>query len=44
MGAAALYYLVDLGCPRPLLLEGQTLASGSTGHCAGGVRTLSPMS
>jgi sarcosine oxidase subunit beta len=40
MGAAALHYLVELGCPRPLLLERDTLGSGSTGHCAGGVRTL----
>ena len=39
-GAAALYYLVKLGCDRPLLLERETLSSGSTGHCAGGVRTL----
>ncbi len=40
MGAAALHYLVALGCSRPILLERDTLASGSTGHCAGGVRTL----
>jgi sarcosine oxidase subunit beta len=40
MGAAALHYLVELGCERPLLLERDTLGSGSTGHCAGGVRTL----
>jgi sarcosine oxidase, subunit beta len=40
MGAAALRYLVELGCRQPLLLERETLASGSTGHCAGGVRTL----
>ena len=40
MGAAALRYLAELGCPRPLLLERDTLASGSTGRCAGGVRTL----
>ncbi len=40
MGAAALHYLIELGCTRPLLLERDTLASGSTGHCAGGVRTL----
>ena len=40
MGAAALHYLVELGCERPLLVERDTLASGSTGHCAGGVRTL----
>ena len=40
MGAAALRYLAELGSPRPLLLERETLASGSTGHCAGGVRTL----
>jgi sarcosine oxidase subunit beta len=40
MGAAALHYLVELGCERPVLIERDTLASGSTGHCAGGVRTL----
>jgi sarcosine oxidase subunit beta len=40
MGAAALRYLAELGCPRAVLLERETLASGSTGHCAGGVRTL----
>ena len=40
MGAAALRYLAELGSPRPLLLERDTLACGSTGHCAGGVRTL----
>jgi glycine/D-amino acid oxidase-like deaminating enzyme len=39
MGAAALHYLVELGCERPVLVERETLASGSTGHCAGGVRT-----
>ena len=39
-GASTLYYLAELGCSRPLLLERDTLASGSTGHCAGGVRTL----
>ena len=26
--------------PEPVLVERDTLASGSTGHCAGGVRTL----
>jgi sarcosine oxidase subunit beta len=40
MGAAALRYLAELGCPRPVLLERDTLGSGSTGRCAGGVRTL----
>src|ERR1051325_6707097 len=40
MGAAALHYLVELGCERPVLVERDTLGSGSTGHCAGGVRTL----
>ena len=40
MGAAALHYLVGLGCERPVLLERETLGCGSTGHCAGGVRTL----
>jgi sarcosine oxidase subunit beta len=40
MGAAALRYLAELGCRQPVLLERGTLACGSTGHCAGGVRTL----
>src|SRR5438552_9364497 len=40
VGAATLYYLAERGCERPLLLERDTLACGSTGHCAGGVRTL----
>ena len=40
MGAAALHYLVELGCGHPVLVERETLASGSTGRCAGGVRTL----
>jgi sarcosine oxidase subunit beta len=40
MGAAALHYLVELGCEAPVLVERDTLASGSTGRCAGGVRTL----
>jgi sarcosine oxidase subunit beta len=40
LGAPALHYLVELGCERPVLVERETLASGSTGRCAGGVRTL----
>ena len=40
MGAAALHYLAELGCPSAVLLERDTLGTGSTGHCAGGVRTL----
>jgi sarcosine oxidase subunit beta len=40
MGAAALRYVAELGCRRAVLLERDTLACGSTGHCAGGVRTL----
>jgi sarcosine oxidase, subunit beta len=40
MGAAALRYLAELGCRRVVLLERDTLGCGSTGHCAGGVRTL----
>lgn len=40
LGAATLRYLAERGCERPVLLERETLASGSTGHCAGGVRTL----
>lgn len=40
IGAATLYYLAALGCTDAVLLERETLAAGSTGHCAGGVRTL----
>jgi sarcosine oxidase subunit beta len=40
VGAAALYYLAERGCECPLLLERETLGSGSTGACAGGVRTM----
>ena len=40
MGASALHHLVGLGCKDPVLVERDTLAAGSTGHCAGGVRTL----
>jgi glycine/D-amino acid oxidase-like deaminating enzyme len=40
MGAAALYYLTTLDCTNVLLVERDTLGAGSTGHCAGGVRTL----
>src|ERR671937_1103847 len=40
VGAATLYYLAERGCEQPLLLERNTLASGSTGFSAGGVRTL----
>jgi sarcosine oxidase, subunit beta len=40
IGAATLRYLAELGCPRLVLLERDTLGCGSTGHCAGGVRTL----
>jgi sarcosine oxidase subunit beta len=40
VGAAALHYLCRLGCLRPVLVERETVGSGSTGHCAGGVRTL----
>jgi len=32
MGAAALHYLVELGCKQPVLVERDTLASGSTGR------------
>src|ERR1051325_3142802 len=39
-GAGALLLLAQRGCPRPLLLERDTLGCGSTGYCAGGVRTL----
>jgi sarcosine oxidase subunit beta len=40
MGAAALHYLAELGCSSTVLLERDALGTGSTGHCAGGVRTL----
>ena len=40
MGTTALRYLAELGCERAVLLERDTLGCGSTGHCAGGVRTL----
>src|SRR5690349_20158747 len=40
IGAAALHYLAELGCPSAVLLERDVLGAGSTGHCAGGVRTL----
>ena len=35
VGAAALHYLCRLGCRSPVLVERETLGSGSTGHCAG---------
>lgn len=38
MGASALYYLTRLGCTDVLLLERETLASGSTSKAAGGIR------
>ncbi len=37
-GAAALYYLTANGCPGPVLIERDTLGSGSTSKAAGGVR------
>jgi sarcosine oxidase subunit beta len=40
VGTATLYYLTQLGATDVVLLERDTLAAGSTGHCAGGVRTL----
>jgi sarcosine oxidase subunit beta len=40
VGASTLYHLAALGCERPLLVERETLGSGSTGRCAGGVRPL----
>jgi sarcosine oxidase subunit beta len=40
MGAAALHYLAELGCSGAVLLERDVLGTGSTGHCAGGFRTL----
>lgn len=38
MGASALYHLARLGCTDALLLERETLASGSTSRAAGGIR------
>ena len=35
MGAAALHYLVELGCERPVLVERETLASGLDGPLRG---------
>ena len=38
MGASALYHLTQLGCTDCVLLERETLASGSTSRAAGGIR------
>ena len=38
MGASALYYLTRLGCSDAVLIERDTLASGSTSKAAGGMR------
>jgi len=38
MGASALFYLTRLGCSDVVLLERETLASGSTSKAAGGMR------
>lgn len=38
MGASSLYYLTRLGCSDAVLLERDTLASGSTSKAAGGIR------
>jgi sarcosine oxidase, subunit beta len=37
-GASALYHLVAAGCRSPVLIERDTLGSGSTGKAAGGIR------
>jgi sarcosine oxidase subunit beta len=37
-GASALYHLVAAGCPSAVLIERDTLGSGSTGKAAGGIR------
>jgi sarcosine oxidase, subunit beta len=39
MGASAAYHLTELGLGDVVLLERDTLASGSTGKSAGGIRT-----
>lgn len=38
MGASALYHLATLGCRDAVLVERDTLGSGSTGAAAGGIR------
>jgi sarcosine oxidase subunit beta len=38
MGASALYHLAREGCPDAVLIERETLASGSTSRAAGGIR------
>lgn len=38
MGASALYHLAEGGCTDTVLLERETLAAGSTGKAAGGLR------
>jgi len=38
MGSSALYHLAREGCARPLLIERETLAAGSTSKAAGGIR------
>ena len=37
-GASALYHLVAAGCRSVILIERETLAAGSTGKAAGGIR------
>jgi sarcosine oxidase subunit beta len=39
VGASALYHLAQMGCTDVVLLEQETLASGSTGKASGGIRT-----
>ncbi len=38
MGASALYHLTELGCTDAVLIERETLASGSTSKAVGGIR------
>lgn len=38
MGASALYHLAQAGCTDAVLVERETLAAGSTGKAAGGLR------
>lgn len=39
VGTSVAYHLAEAGCSDVILLEGNTLASGSTGKAAGGIRT-----
>lgn len=39
IGVSTAYYLAKKGLPRVVLLEKEMMGSGSTGKCAGGIRT-----